>query len=60
MTLADKLFRVHLRNGTDLLLLIHIEVQSQHDPDFARRMFVYYYRQLYRLIDWLLELPEGL
>jgi hypothetical protein len=42
--LADKLFRVSLREGDDVLLLIHVEVQAQADGDFPRRMFVYYYR----------------
>ena len=45
-TLADKLFRVHLLDGTDTWILIHLEVQSQTDADFARRMFVYHYRIL--------------
>jgi hypothetical protein len=31
-------------NGAETWLLIHIEVQGYPDPDFARRMFVYYYR----------------
>ena len=30
-------------------LLIHIEVQGYHDPQFARRMFTYFYRILDRL-----------
>lgn len=47
-TLADKLFRVSLRDGTDVWVLVHLEVQSQPDPDFARRMFVYHYRILDR------------
>ena len=38
---ADKLFDVTLRDGTDMWLLVHIEGQSQRDPDFARRMYVY-------------------
>ncbi len=42
--LADKLFRVTLLNGEDVWLLIHVEVQAQPDPDFERRMFIYYYR----------------
>ncbi len=41
---ADKLVRVRLRTGSALWLLVHIEVQSQVDPTFAQRMFVYYYR----------------
>ncbi len=47
-TLADKLMRVHLLNGGETWLLIHIEVQSQHEAEFARRMFVFYYRILDR------------
>ena len=41
---ADRLFRVTLRTGESLRLLIHAEVQSQHDPHLPRRMFVYHYR----------------
>ena len=42
--LADTLFQVWRRDGTDAWVLIHIEVQGQPDRDFAQRMFVYYYR----------------
>jgi len=42
--LADKLVRVWLRDGGEAWILVHIEVQSQEEPDFARRMFIYYYR----------------
>ncbi len=42
--LADTLVQVWRRDGSDAWVLIHIEVQGQPDPDFARRMFVYYYR----------------
>ncbi len=45
---ADKLFRVHLRDGEDVWLLIHIEVQTQPEPDFGRRMFTYSYRSIDR------------
>ena len=45
---ADKLFQVTLLTGEEIWLLIHIEVQSQRDPQFAWRMFVYYYRILDR------------
>ena len=48
---TDKLVRVRLRTGRSLRLLIHIEVQSQFDPTFARRMFVYYYRLADRFDD---------
>ncbi len=42
--LADKLFRVFLRSGENVWLLIHLEVQSQSRTDFEERMFVSYYR----------------
>ncbi|MCA9186895.1 MAG: hypothetical protein KDA99_14810, partial [Planctomycetales bacterium] len=31
-------------DGWRLWFLVHIEVQSQHDTDLSRRMFVYFYR----------------
>lgn len=42
--LADKLFKVRRRNGTEQIVLIHIEVQGEHDSGFVKRMFVYHYR----------------
>ena len=42
--LVDKLVQVWRRDGADIWVLAHIEVQSQEDAEFARRMFVYYYR----------------
>ena len=44
--LADKLFRVWLKDGTECWLLIHIEVQGQPEKLFPKRMFVYNYRAL--------------
>ena len=41
---VDKLFRVHLRDGTKSLILIHIEVQSHYDAGFAERFFCYHVR----------------
>lgn len=41
---ADLLAKVWLLDGTEQWLLIHIEVQGYKDPDFPRRMFVYFYR----------------
>ncbi len=32
------------RDGEEVYILIHIEIQSQYDSDFARRMYVYSYR----------------
>lgn len=40
---ADKLVKVHLKNGREEWVLIHIEVQSQEE-DFAMRMYIYHYR----------------
>jgi Domain of unknown function (DUF4351)/Putative transposase, YhgA-like len=41
---ADKLIKVYLKNGKEELVLVHIEVQSQEEDDFAMRMFIYNYR----------------
>lgn len=41
---VDKLVEVHLRGGQETWVLIHIEVQGTQEADFAKRMFVYYYR----------------
>jgi hypothetical protein len=42
--LADKLVQVWRRDGSDAWVLIHIEIQGQHEREFARRMFTYAYR----------------
>ena len=42
--MADKLVKVWRKNGTEIWVLIHVEVQSQDEADFAERMFVYHYR----------------
>jgi hypothetical protein len=42
--LVDKLVKVWLKDGRESWVLIHIEVQSQEEGDFSRRMFVYNYR----------------
>ena len=42
--LVDRLARVWLLDGTEEWVLIHLEVQSQTEPDFARRLFVCHYR----------------
>jgi hypothetical protein len=44
LRLADKLFKVWLRDGQEAWILIHVEIQNQRDPAFAERMFVYNYR----------------
>lgn len=42
--LADKLFKVWRKDGSEAWLLIHIEVQGKKDQDFPERMFIYGYR----------------
>ena len=41
---VDKLVKVWRTNGQDEWVLVHIEVQSQPDTEFAQRMYVYNYR----------------
>ena len=41
---VDLLARVRLRAGAEALVLIHVEVQSQHDPHFEVRMSLYHHR----------------
>lgn len=45
---ADKLAKVWLKDGQKQWFLIHTELQGQNTGDFARRMFVYFYRILDR------------
>ncbi|MGA9383303.1 MAG: cytosolic protein [Phormidium sp.] len=42
--LADKLVKIYLIDGQEAWVLIHVEVQSQEESDFAERMFTYHYR----------------
>lgn len=42
--IADHLVKVWRKGVGETWVLIHIEIQSWRDPDFARRMFTYYYR----------------
>jgi hypothetical protein len=44
MAVLQGLRRFSLKLDDDIWVLIHIEVQSQSQPSFAERMFVYYYR----------------
>jgi hypothetical protein len=41
---ADKLFQVWRPNNQETWILIHIEVQSQEESEFAKRMYIYNYR----------------
>jgi hypothetical protein len=42
--LLDKLVSVHMHDGGERWVLLHLEVQGRHERDFAERMFVYNYR----------------
>jgi hypothetical protein len=42
----DKLVKVRRKDGGELHLYIHTEIQSQYDSGFTRRMFTYYHRLL--------------
>ncbi|MCC5638874.1 cytosolic protein [Nostoc sp. CHAB 5844] len=42
--LIDKLVKIYRIGGEESWLLIHVEVQSQEETDFPKRMFVYNYR----------------
>jgi len=42
---ADKLAKVHTRDGAETWVLIHVEVQGDQKAGFPERMYVYNYRQ---------------
>ncbi len=41
---VDKLVQVWRRNGEERWVLVHLEVQSYEETNFAQRMYVYHYR----------------
>lgn len=41
---TDKLMKVHLKDGNEQWILVHVEVQGSKDEDFSKRMFQYFYR----------------
>jgi hypothetical protein len=41
---VDKLVKVWTKDGVECWVLIHVEVQTTHDAEFPRRMYVYNYR----------------
>ena len=41
---VDKLVKVWQKGGEEAWVLVHVEVQSQAEADFAERMYVYNYR----------------
>lgn len=54
--LADKLVKVWRKDATETWLLVHIEVQSQVDPHFERRMYVMNYRLFDRYAQQVISL----
>jgi hypothetical protein len=42
--LADKLVKVWLHDGAEVFVLIHVEIQSQYQENFAKRMYIYNHR----------------
>jgi hypothetical protein len=42
--LVDKLVKVWLKSGQEQWILVHVEVQTAEEADFAKRMYVYNYR----------------
>ena len=42
--IVDKLVKIHLKDGSEQWLLVHIEVQGDEDENFSLRMFRYFYR----------------
>ncbi len=42
--IVDKLARVHLKDGREEWVLIHVEVQGASEKEFAKRMYVCHYR----------------
>ena len=41
---VDKLVKVYLNDGQETWILLHIEIQSQYEQNFAERIYVYNYR----------------
>lgn len=48
---VDKLAQVQCLDGAAQTLLVHIELQSQRDPDLPARLFSYHHRLLDRFAD---------
>ncbi len=41
---VDKLVKVSLKSGLELIALVHTEVQGEREPDFEHRVYVYHFR----------------
>lgn len=44
LRLVDKLVKIYTKNGKEHWILVHIEVQGYYDPNFAKRMYIYFVR----------------
>ncbi|MUH01317.1 hypothetical protein F7734_57230 [Scytonema sp. UIC 10036] len=44
LRIVDKLFQVWRSDNRETWILVHIEVQSQEESEFAKRMYIYNYR----------------
>ncbi|MGB8702924.1 MAG: DUF4351 domain-containing protein [Thermosynechococcaceae cyanobacterium] len=53
---ADQLVKVRMKNGSQIWLFIHVEVQSQSEVDFAERMYTYNLR----IFDQFRQVPISL
>jgi len=42
--IADKIFKMFLKNGKEKWILVHTEIQDKDEEDFSKRMFRYFYR----------------
>jgi predicted transposase YdaD len=40
--LVDKLFRISLKSGKEVWILLHVEIQGQEEANFPERMFSYF------------------
>ncbi len=67
---VDMLVKVRLLNGAEQWILLHLEIQSGREAGFEFRIFRYNLydfgynagevREIFRLIDWMMSLPEDL
>jgi hypothetical protein len=54
---ADKLFKAYLKEGSELHIYLHCEVQGQRKKDFEERVFIYNYRMYDRYRSPVISLP---
>jgi hypothetical protein len=53
---VDKLVKVWRTTGQEAWVLVHVEVQTQEEADFAERMYVYNYRLFDRYSRWVVSM----